>query len=129
MRRFLDSSAIEIAEKCLECGQTPQPGVEQSNRAGVCATFHMVIRGGNLNQTLEELLDVRFGRKPELLPRLMRFPEFFGVEVMNTFDEVRRKIGFAQSFGPLTSNGPAHRFSERRGRARAADVARAMFRS
>ena len=79
---------FEALRKRLKASES---GVEEANRASRRGSaFDVVIRGGELNQPLEKLLTIAFGREPELFPRLMRVPEVVGVELGHTlFDGVQ----------------------------------------
>lgn len=61
--------------------QASESGIEQphsTSRRG--PALHVVIRGGELNETLQELLALAFGSEPELFPGFVGVPELVGVE-------------------------------------------------
>ena len=74
--------AVKVRGKWLE---TAQGGIEEPHRPAQCAPFGVVICGGELNQALVKLDEIPVGFEPEMLPRLVRFPELGGVEVRDAF--------------------------------------------
>ena len=70
--------AVKVRRKRRE---TAQRRIEEPHRPAQRSALRVVIRGGELNQSLIELDEIAFGFEPELLPRLVRFPELGGVEV------------------------------------------------
>ncbi len=71
--------------------QASESGIEQphsTSRRG--SALDVVIRGGELNEALQELFAIAFGSEPELLPRFMRVPEIVRVELGDAlFDGVQ----------------------------------------
>jgi len=66
--------------------QASESGIEQSHgtsRRG--PALHVVIRGGELNEALQELFAIAFRSEPERLPRFMGVPEIVGVELVDAF--------------------------------------------
>src|SRR5207245_4142715 len=57
----------------------------------------MVIRRGDLDESLQKLLEIRLSGEPECFPRFVRLPESPGVEVFNSLQEVFSKVGFAHA--------------------------------
>jgi len=80
--------AIESVKARGIRSETPQRRIEEAHRAAQGAALGVVIRGGELDQTLIEVDELPLGVEPELLPAFMSFPELGGVEVGNAFGEV-----------------------------------------
>ncbi len=62
--------------------------VKQPNPARKRAALHVVIRGGELDETLKKEFFVAFGAQPALFPRLMRVPEVVTVEKLDACSSV-----------------------------------------
>lgn len=62
-------------------------GVEQPDRTAKRAALHVVISGGELDQTLEKRLFVTARSEPETLPRFMRVPELPRVEELEALEQ------------------------------------------
>ena len=109
LRRAHRFVAIEIAVRVRECAETPQGRVDEAHAAAQRAALEVVIRRGELNQTLKILFEVRFSGEPELLPRLVRVPEFGGIEVLDAAEEMRGKVGFRPSLPRACRAGASRR--------------------
>ena len=84
---FDGSAAIEVEKVVRKRGETSERRVEEPHRAAQRSALGVVIRGGELNESLIELDEIAFRFEPERLPRFVRFPEFGGVEVGDAFDQ------------------------------------------
>ena len=73
--------------------QALQSRIKQPRGAAVGSALDVVIRRGNLDQTLKKLFDIRFRNEPDRFPRLVRFPEFAPVEVIDSRARVGDEIG------------------------------------
>jgi len=70
--------------------EPPERRIEEPHRAARRrAALHVVIRGGELNQSLKKLFFVALRREPDLLPRFMRVPETLRVEQLDAALEKR----------------------------------------
>ena len=87
-RKRFRGRAIQITESRRKCLEASQACVEQSHATGESTALQMMVRGGNLDQTLEKLLDVGFSSKPDLLPCFVRIPELARIEVGNAAQEM-----------------------------------------
>ena len=74
----------KTAHRCLEKTHTPTER----------AALQVVIRGGELNESLQILLELGLRDQPELFPRFMRFPELARVEVRDAANEQGGEFGF-----------------------------------
>src|ERR1700674_4344921 len=92
--RLFRGGAIDAAKRGGVGLEALQSRLEQAPGAAVGPALDVVIRRGNLDQTLKKLLDVRFRNEPDRLPRLMRLPETPRVEVFDAFADVMPEIGF-----------------------------------
>ena len=79
--------AIEIVKSRRERLEPPQRRVEEPHRAAQRAALAVVIRRRELDEPLIELDEIAFGFEPEGLPGFVGFPEFGGVEVVDSFGE------------------------------------------
>ena len=77
--------AINTAVRGRKRFEFLQSRVKKAHAAAKRPALDMVVRGGELDQTLEEQLPGTGGGEPEPLPRLVRFPEFVGVEEGDPF--------------------------------------------
>ena len=91
-RRTFDARTIESEEAIGKVRETGKTGVEQAHRTAERAALHVMVRGRDLNQSLQELRDVGLRDEPELFPRLVRFPEFERVEVFDAAIERRSEL-------------------------------------
>ena len=62
--RSLHRLAIDAAEAHGERGELFQPRIEQAHAAAKGSPLHVVVRGGDLNQTLQEQREVRLRDEP-----------------------------------------------------------------
>ena len=91
--RALGGRAINAA-KCRRIRREAlQSRLKESSCAAIGATLHVMVCSSNLNETLKKLLDVRFRDEPDRFPRLVRFPEFAPVEVIDSRARVGDEIG------------------------------------
>jgi len=77
--------------------QLLQSSVEKAKAAWICASFDVVIRGRELDETLQKKMNIRLRLQPDRLPRFVRIPELGGVEVIESGAEVGSEVGLAQS--------------------------------
>ena len=86
-------------------------GLEEPRRTAPRSTPDVMVRGRELNEPLQELLDVRLRRQPELFPRLVRLPVALRVEVLDSFVEARAEVGFfhvlSSRFSEFVAGSPA----------------------
>ena len=86
--------AIEIAVRIRKCTETANGRVDKPHAAAKSAALEVVIRSGELNQTLKILLEVRLSDEPDLLPRFVSLPELRSIEVLDPAEEMRGEVGF-----------------------------------
>ncbi len=91
-RRAHNIAAINSANVIGEFCEPRKSGIEQPHSAAKCAALQMVIRGCDLNESLQKLIEVGFCREPELFPRLMRFPELERIEMVDAGAEVPLEV-------------------------------------
>src|SRR5438874_13538065 len=113
------SAAIEVEKVERKRGETSERRVEEPHRAAQRSALGVVIRRGELNESLIELDEIAFRFEPERFPRFVRFPEFGGVEVGDTFDQfipsIAREIGRASCKVSDDASAPmAPRFGQRK---------------
>ena len=72
--------AIDIFESVRQGSELLQRGVEEADRAANRAALHVVIRRGELDQSLKKRLLVAGRLQPDLFPRFVRVPELVRVE-------------------------------------------------
>lgn len=75
-----DFCAIYAEEALWEAGELLERGVEKPHTAAKRSALDMVIRGGELDESLKEAAKVPFRLEPESLPGLVRVPELMAVE-------------------------------------------------
>jgi hypothetical protein len=79
--------AIDAGMSIREPREFRECRIEEPHAAAQCPALDMVIRGGELDQPLEEGLPVARGLQPELFPRFMRVPELLRVEEGDAFGD------------------------------------------
>lgn len=107
-RGLFDRGPIDAAPTLGEVVQLLQRGVEQAESAGVRAALHMVIRGRELDESLEKTVDVRLRFEPDRLPRLMRIPELGGVEMIEAGAKVGDEVRLVQSSALVPRRSVSH---------------------
>ena len=92
-RGTFDVSAVDAASRRWKSREPRQPRVKKTHPTAKCAALEMVIRGSDLNQSLQKLVEIGFRGEPQLLPRLVRLPEFERVEMADAARECGFEIG------------------------------------
>lgn len=105
---LLDGGAIDAAPALRKSLQFLQSGVEEAQRARVRAALDMVIGRRQLDESLQENMNVRLGLEPYCLPRLVRIPEFGGVEVIEPGAEMGDEVRLAQSSALVPRRNVSH---------------------
>src|SRR3954451_15949490 len=105
---LFDRGSIDPAKAFGKVAQLLQRRVEQPQSAGIRAAFDVVIRGRELNQTLQKTMHVRLRFEPDRLPRHMRIPELGGVEVIEAGAKVRNEVGLVQSSALVPRRSVSH---------------------